>query len=141
MSNYCYLWDGTQPCWTLLRIRRVVSAMTVLFDAQGPRRRELQVLRRTVPGWRDMSARQAVRQLWGRPSVELGEFDHSAARRLVTALEGHGLRVREEVTERTTYLPYNEKSHYALIIENAATLREVVAEAMRRGVPVRRADP
>ncbi|SFQ70641.1 hypothetical protein SAMN05216567_12833 [Variovorax sp. OK605] len=138
MSSYSYLWDGTQSGWTLLRIHRAVCAITVVFDAQGPSRQEIQVLRRTVPSWREISVRQAVRQLWGRPSVDLGEFDQRPARRLVQALESRGLRVREKVTEQTTYLPFNESGQHALIIENVGTLQKVVGEALRRGLPVRR---
>ncbi|SEK16537.1 MULTISPECIES: hypothetical protein [unclassified Variovorax] len=137
MPSYSYLWDGTQSGWTLLKIRRSLRAITVVFDAQGPSRQQIQALRRTVPSLREVSAGQAVRQLWGRPSVELGEFDIPIARRLVAELERCGLRVREKVTDRTIYLPFNEICLHALIIEDARVLQQVVAQALRKRLPVR----
>lgn len=37
----------------------------------------------------------------------------------------------------TNYLPFNEVSKSALIIEDEATNNEVVAEGLRKGLPVR----
>lgn len=135
MSSYSYLWNGSQAGWTLLQVDQSTCAITVLFDAQGPSKSEIRALRRAAPCFRGLSAAQAALQLRGRPSLHLGEVDRGPARSIVKALAHHGLRVHEEVTKRTTYLPFNEIGLYALLSKTSARLNKSL---QRRGSGVLR---
>jgi hypothetical protein len=137
MSNYSYLWDGTESGWTLLKVHRSVTTIAVVFEGQGPSAQEIRALRGAVSSFRTMSAQEAFQQLRGSRRVDLGALDARAALRLVEDLEGRGLRVEERSMDLTNYLPFNEVSKSALIIEDEATNNEVVAEGLRKGLPVR----
>ncbi|MDQ0038077.1 hypothetical protein J2W30_005864 [Variovorax boronicumulans] len=137
MSSYSYLWDGTEPGWTLLKIHRSMTSVAVLFDERGPSIQEIQALRGAVPSFSTMSAQQAVQQLRESRRVDLGELDTRAARKLVKDLKDRGLRVEERSVDLTGYMPFNEISKRALVIEGEAMAKEVAAEGLRRGLPVR----
>lgn len=129
MSNYSHLWDGTEPSWVLLQVHRQTSTLL-----------EIQALRRVVPEFAALSARQAVLQLRGRWRIDLGEMEFREARRLIERLRDCRLRVEEQTLDRGGYLPFNEVSKMALLIENEVESRAVAAEALRQGIPVRQVE-
>jgi hypothetical protein len=45
--------------------------------------------------------------------------------------------VEEQALDRSGYLPFNEVSKTALLIEDEVEGRAVAAEALRQGIPVR----
>lgn len=137
MSNYSHLWDGTEPGWVLLQVHRQTSTLAVLFDEPGATLLEIQALRRVVPEFTALPAQQAVLQLRGRWRIDLGEMESREARRLIKRLRDCGLRVEEQTLDRSGYLPFNEVSKMALLIEDEAESRAVAAEALRQGIPVR----
>ncbi len=140
MSNYSHLWDGTEPSWVLLQVHRQTSTLAVLFEEPGASLLEIQALRRVVPEFAARSAQQAVLQLRGRWRIDLGEMEFREARRLIERLRDCRLRVEEQTLDRSGYLPFNEVSKMALLIENEVESRAVAAEALRQGIPVRQVE-
>ncbi|WP_398491644.1 hypothetical protein [Variovorax sp.] len=140
MSNYSHLWDGTEPSWVLLQVHRQTSTLAVLFEEPGASLLEIQTLRRVVPEFAALSAQQAVLQLRGRWRIDLGEMEFREARRLIERLRDCRLRVEKQTLDRGGYLPFNEVSKMALLIENEVESRAVAAEALRQGIPVRQVE-
>lgn len=93
-----------------------------------------------VPEFAALSAQQAVLQLRGRWRIDLGEMEFREARRLIERLRDCRLRVEEQTLDRSGYLPFNEVSKMALLIENEVESRAVAAEALRQGIPVRQVE-
>lgn len=140
MSNYSHLWDGTEPGWVLLQVHRQTSTIAVLFDEPGATPLEIQALRRVVPEFTALPAQQVVLQLRGRRRIDLGEMESREARRLIERLWDCGLRVEEQALDRSGYLPFNEISKLAVLIEDEVEGRAVAAEALRQGIPVRQVE-
>lgn len=140
MSNYSHLWDGTEPGWVLLQVHRQTSTLAVLFEEPGATLLEIQALRRVVPEFTALPAQQAVLQLRGRWRIDLGEMESREARRLIERLRDCGLCVEEQALDRSGYLPFNEVSKMALLIEDEVESRAVAAEALRQGIPVRQVE-
>ena len=138
IDQYSYVWDGSQPGWVLVRSARSASSLKALFGDGGVTVKNVQALRRTLPHFASMSAQAAIQSLFGLTAVELGTFEGREARRIVRALKSEGLTVQETGATEFGYLPFNELTKSALLIDEDTELASaVVQQALASGIPVR----
>lgn len=136
-SSYAYLWNDPNDAWVLLRINRQALLLTVKFPAEGPTLREVAAMRSVVPEFGAMPPSEAFAALKGRAEVSLGKFESKEGRRLVERCKQHGLNIEVVDQDESGYLPFNEKTNMALVIEDDALAEQVCQEALTRGVRVK----
>ncbi|HSV53300.1 MAG TPA: hypothetical protein VLJ57_14375 [Burkholderiaceae bacterium] len=85
-----------------------------------------------------MTAQETLQRLAGRSTIELGVFEQHEGRRIVKALELQGLVVEERASNEVSYLPFNESTKMALLIDEDEELAAAVNQkALAAGVVVR----
>jgi hypothetical protein len=94
-------------------------------------------MRAAVPEFGAMPPSDAFGALKGRQHVALGSFEGREARRIAEACRLHGLEVEVTSESRSSYLPFNENTKSALLIEDPALSEEVCREAISHGLRVR----
>lgn len=138
VDQYSYLWDGAQAGWVMLRIFRSTSSLTVSFGDNGATVKDVRALRATLPAFGSMTAQETLQRLAGRSTIELGVFEQHEGRRIVKALELQGLVVEERASNEVSYLPFNESTKMALLIDEDEELAAAVNQkALAAGVVVR----
>jgi hypothetical protein len=137
IKHYGYLWDGTQPGWTLTRVHRQAVSLTVHFGDRGPTLAEMKAVRVIIPTYNNRSAAAVFGELRGKPKLDLGSFEMREGRHISKLCHDHGLTIEENVQDKSGYLPVNELTNIALVIEDDTLFLAVIEEALRRGVPVK----
>jgi len=137
LADYAYLWEQPNDGWVLLRINRQAVALTVRFPAEGPSLRHVAAMRSAIPEFRAMNPSQAFAALRGKVEIPLGEFDSRESRLLSQKCKEHGLLLEAVTLDKSGYLPFNEKTNMALIIEDGAIANMVCQEAIVQGIQVR----
>lgn len=97
-------------------------------------------VRRTVPVFKSQPLDQVSAQLRGREDLPLGRFESSEARTLAASCRAAGLNVLEEVIDVSGYVPTNEMTSRALLIEDNEMAKQVCDAAFLHGVPVRHSE-
>lgn len=136
-SSYAYLWNNPNDGWVLLRINRQALSVTVKLPAEGPTLREVAAMRSVAPEFGVMPPSEAFAALKGRAEVSLGKFESKEGRRLVESCQKHGLILDVVDHDESGYLPFNEKTNMALVIEDDALAEQVCQEALTHGVRVK----
>ena len=137
LNEYSYLWDGTDPGWVVLRHNEIRIRISVRFSGSSPTLDEIKSLRSAIQSYRDRRPVDAMSELRNCPEVILGDYEPTEARDVIESCKAQGLSVLEEGFEAVHDLMINETHSMALVIENDATARMVIAEAVRRGLPLR----
>ncbi|MDC6171019.1 hypothetical protein [Paucibacter sp. XJ19-41] len=136
-NEYKYLWDGSEPGWALAYIYRQCIKISLNFGGTGPSLKEIKSLRAIIPEYGELPATEVLTKLRTHTSLDLGEFEPVEGRRISDAFRKQGLTVEAFTEDRSGYLPINELTNVALIIEDDEISRQVCAEALRLGLPVR----
>jgi hypothetical protein len=134
-NNYAYLWDGTQPDWVLLRINRQVVSVTITFG-DAPTLKDVASVRAAIPAYAAMRPSEAFAALKGKYRLALGDFEAREGRRIEQDCKRHGLVVETAASDATTYLPFNEKSRRALLIEDHELAQAVCRSALAHGIRI-----
>lgn len=137
IERYSYLWDGTQPGWTLTRIYKQAVSLTIHFGEQGPTLAEVKAVRAIIPTYNNRSVAEVLGELRGKPKLHLGSFETRVSRHISKLCHHHGLTIEKNVQDQGGYLPVNELTNLALAIEDDRLRVAVIEEALRRGVPVK----
>ncbi len=136
LSEYSFLWDGTEPGWTIHVMWRNEHDVCVVFGEAGPSVAELAKLRQLVDAYRALSAREAHTRFASKPRVTVGRKSAIEAHQLAHRAKALGLTVELEGHCTTSHLPVNELTNVALIIEDDDEAERVCKEAIARGVKV-----
>lgn len=137
IDNYKYLWDGSQPGWVLKRFSGNYVDLSLTFSSTGPSTRELMAVRRTVAAYTALPVHEVATKLRGHESLLLGRFEPKEARAIAAACRREDLKVVESIVDAPEFLPINELTAVALVIEDDLLAEHVYAEALRHGIPVR----
>jgi hypothetical protein len=137
LTQFARLWDGSESGWVVVRHTDDLEDLTISFSDGGPTSQELRSLRAVSPAMATKQAAEVVRDLKGKRSYFLWIFESSAARRLRSQCESHGLSVLSRSYRNTHYSLINELTSKYLLIEDEATRRSVAEEAISRGLLVR----
>lgn len=137
LSEFEYIWDGSDPGWVLSRSNEVRWRIELLFGSEGAALQDVQRAR-AVPGpFADLPAAQALRQLRGQRRCLFGDtYSEAQCRRTAQRLEAVGLTTSLVATMDNTGLPLSP-NRSALLIENEDLAAAVSREMYRRGLPVR----
>ena len=136
-DKYKYLWHGSQPGWILKRFCGNYVDLSLAFPRTGPSTRELMTVRRTVVSYTALPVKELVAQLRGQESLLPGRFEPKKARVFAAACRREGLSVVERIVNTPEFLPINELSGVASVIEDALLAEHVYAEALLHGIPLR----
>lgn len=136
LADFEFLWDGSQPGWTLHRIDRVEWTIRFRFGETGASQAEIVALRKLVPELRDepiVTVSQQLRQEhdYTFPRA-LGNLE---VRALMEAARKAGLVATADSIDRGGYLPVDAEGH-ALIIEDDRLAAQVAERMIAAGVPV-----
>ena len=137
METYNYLWDGSEPGWVILRHTEDRVSLTVVFGNDGASVKDIMALRKVVPTLAQMSASEALHDLRGIKSFGLGEFDSVEWPALDKKCRELGLTPQKTGCQHTHDLLVNEKTGQTLIIEDATLAKQVIDEAIKRGLAIR----
>jgi hypothetical protein len=137
VSQYRYLWDGSQPGWTLVRIYGERVELALAFSAEGPSTREVMSIRKVVPTFKSMPLSEVIEQLRGQQIFMLGQFETREARTLRQSCSEEGLTVTQKVNDVPRYILANELTNRALIIDDDELAKQVHDAALRHQIPVR----
>lgn len=140
IDEYKYLWDGSQPGWVLKRFCGNYIDLSLAFPSTGPSTRELMSVRRTVAPYRALPVKEVVTQLRGQESLLLGRFEPKEARVIAAACRREDLNLVESIVDAPEFLPMNELTGVALIIEDDLLAEHVYTEALLHGIPVRQVE-
>lgn len=137
LTNHAYLWDGSQPDWVLLRINRQVVSIMITFGVDGPTLKEVAAIRAAIPSFAAMRPVETLSALKGKSRLPLGDFEAREGRHIEMACRRRGLTVESKPLDATRYLPFNEKSQQALLIEDHELATAVCSAALEHGIRVR----
>lgn len=137
IEHYRYLWDGTKPEWVLVHLNCQAVSLGLVFGSSGPSLDEVTRVRRAVPAFTQLTTSELLAKFRGQSFVDLGEFESSDAHRIAKFCRTSGLQVREQVQDRSRYVPLNEKTNACLIIEDDGLSKEVCKEALKQGIRVK----
>lgn len=136
LSEYEYLWDGSEKGWILERFDRDLMEIEVLFDELGPSVTEIKALRLAIPKYGRRRTQQVFNELRGKKQIRIGEFESIEGRRIAEACDREGLRTSITRRLETTFLPYNKGTNRALIIEDDTVAQAVAEEGLRQGMRI-----
>ena len=136
LAEFDHLWNGTEAGWTIQVTRRNEHDVSVAFRDPGATVADIAKLRQLVDELRGLSAVDAQKRLAKKTRVALGRKWEIEAHQLERRGRELGLRVELEARRTTSYLPVNELTKSALVIEDDDLARRVCEEAISRGVKV-----
>ena len=97
-------------------------------------------VRRTVAPYTALPVHEVVTQLRGQESLLLGRFEPKEARLVAAACRREDLNLVESIVDAPEFLPMNELTGVALIIEDDLLAEHVCTEALLHGIPVRQVE-
>ncbi|UOV09001.1 hypothetical protein MUU77_01385 [Pseudoxanthomonas sp. F37] len=135
LSDFKYIWDGTDPGWVVHRRTEDREHLSIVFP-DGADLLDLKAMRAVLP---ELAAASAVdvMALNGALSFDLGEHESSIARRLKELCASRQLTIRSEAQQFVRYGVVNELRRVYCIIEDNELNRAVAEHAIHQGVPVR----
>ncbi|WP_315386469.1 hypothetical protein [uncultured Stenotrophomonas sp.] len=136
IERYAYMWDGSQPGWTMLRIEEHHVHLALLFAPSGPTVREVAEVRSLVPALSELPAAQCHAALKGQARVPVGRFDCLEAEKIVETFTERGLWIEMTSEDASGYLPRNELTGEVLIIEDNDLAQAVSVRAIAEGVRI-----
>lgn len=137
IQQYHYLWDGSQPGWVLTRLCGNYVDVTLKFASTGPSAREVMAVRRCVSEFKTSPLSEVALRLRETQSLFLGRFESKEARKVAAACRYEHLPVLETIIDAPQYLPTNELTGMALVIEDDVLAEIVYAAAIQHGIPIR----
>ncbi|KAA3602603.1 hypothetical protein ACUDTJ_08585 [Stenotrophomonas pavanii] len=136
VNEYAYVWDGSDPGWTLNLRRRQYAELALVFAASGPSVKEIVALRSALPAYAARSAAEILSALRGCQRVALGTHLAFEAKGIASRCRGAGLTVEWVAREVSRYMLSNNVTGSWLIIEDNGLARSVYDRAMREGIRV-----
>lgn len=136
LNEFSYLWDGSEPGWTLAKGSYTRWTIAVAFTSAGATVREVRALRLAVPELRSQTASAVFSAVRGVRSIVVADsVGNTACRELMQALERNGLRATATAKVTHCGLPIS-KDQIALIIEDDDLALAVAERMEKEGVPV-----
>jgi len=89
------------------------------------------------PSFQALPLSSVIERIKGQPSLPLGEFESSEARKLAQSCKDAGLNVVQLVNELPRYLLVNELTKRTLLIEDDDLASRVKDAALQRRIPIR----
>lgn len=136
VDEYAYLWDGSDPGWTLNHTRWRSAELALVFAASGPSVKEIVALRSAIPSYAARSAAEILSALRGCERVALGTHPAFEARGIADRCRSVGLAVEWVARDVSRYVPSNDVTGSWLIIEDNELARRVYDRAIREGIRV-----
>ncbi|HDS1674546.1 TPA: hypothetical protein QEL58_000016 [Stenotrophomonas maltophilia] len=135
-DEYAYLWDGSDPGWTLNHTRWHSAELALVFAPSGPSIKEIVALRSALATYAARSAAEILSELRGCERVALGTHPAFEARGIADRCRGVGLAVEWVARDVSRYVLSNNVTGSWLIIEDNEFARSVYDRAMREGIRV-----
>lgn len=134
LSDFEHLWS--EPGWIVLRHTEDREHLVIVFE-KGATINDLMALRALLP---ELAATpvSSLSSLKGARQFDLGEHESAAARRLKSLCESRQLLVSSKGRQFIHHGLFNEQTRLYCLIEDDELREAAAAEAIRRGVPVRR---
>ena len=136
LSEYKYLWDGTEKGWVLERFDRDMIEIEILFGDFGPSIKDIQALRSAIPEYGHRKIQEVFSELQGLYKLRIGEFESIEGRRIAKACDKANIRTKITGRVETRFTPVNKITKMALVIEDESIALEVAKEGMRQGMEV-----
>ena len=136
LDEYRYLWDSSQPGWTLNRVNQLDWNVTFHFAGTGPTPAEVSAIRSLLDCFRDTPMSAVWSQLRGQSSYMLKDtLGNLEMRWLVDASDRAGLKTSVSSINSGGCLPVHVDGHM-LIIEDDGLAAQVAQKMIGAGVPV-----
>jgi hypothetical protein len=141
LAALAYLWDGSEPEWSLRELRRQERRLVIVFEASGATARDLASLREVFDEFRDRPAQELWEELSGNGRIAIERvYSPKDVERVVDAATARGLKVELSARESIGYVPVNTHTQSALLIEDDELAREVAERMLAAGVACEIAD-
>lgn len=136
IEEFKYLWDGSEPNWSLQHIDHVVWHLVIHFGEMGPSTHEIIKIRKIVPELKSKKVTSIYQELKGHSIYRTQEkYGNLESRKLSSQASELGLNVELESEQIGGYLPIS-KDNSALIIEDDCLAKMVVEKMIEAGVKV-----
>lgn len=136
LSEFSFLWDGSEPGWTLIRGSHTEWTITVAFTSPGATVQDVRALRLAVPEFRDQTASSVFSAVRGVASIVVADsVGNTTCRERLQALERNGLKATAEARVIHWGQPMS-KDQMVLLIEDEGLARAVAERMEREGLPV-----
>lgn len=136
-SEYAYLWDGSDPGWTVDGHIEDRAHVRILLPEKGIDADFLNALRRTFPQLAHDAPHTLRSGLEATGGFDCGTMDSTNAYALRRKCLAAGLRFDSQDRTLIRYFFINERRNAVLFIDDAMLAIRVGAEAIRRGLPSR----
>jgi hypothetical protein len=134
----CYrLWDGSEKGWVLWRHDEDRVKMTLHFPVTGVTLADIKRIRAAIPKFAEKPVMELVREIKGLPTIYLSDFEDREASRFSSALRKVGLSPTKDCYHITRHIFTNELNGATLNFADEEFLATAIAEAIKRGVPIR----
>lgn len=137
LAEYASLWNGSEPGWCLKALHRRECRIVVLFEPPGATARDLLALRGSFDEYRGRPPGSLLKDVGGKTRFMIERvYDASEGPAAAQKAREHGLRVEEWARDVVEYLPVNEATNRAMIIEDDAVAAAVIEKMRACGVKV-----
>lgn len=137
LDDFKYLWDGTEPGWSVYRTLDTRWTATYKFADTGPTLKEVTALRNFLDEFRNVPMNEVWKQLRGvQQYVAKQTMGNIEAHALPPQAERLGLDVTLTAKSERGSIPISPDGS-ALIIENNELAEQVIEKMLQAGVPVK----
>lgn len=136
LDEFSYLWDGSEPGWTLWHIDHVGWEVAIRFGPNGPTIREIAAVRQLVDEFRNTPTGEVFTQLKGVTRLRVEQpFGNLEQKRFIEKANLAGLSVESKPVDRGGYVPVDADRNVLTICE-ASLQNAVVQRMIDAGVPI-----
>jgi hypothetical protein len=130
-------WERSHD-WLLIQFHYEYTKIAIQFQQDVPSVEELMTVRKCLPQFSHASPAQLRTSIIEAGGLFLEKMPITDAIPLIAGIRGAGLNVVEENTYYTSYLPVDRTTGKALLISDKITSKQVAAEMMAAGVPIKK---
>jgi hypothetical protein len=136
VERYAFLWDGSEPGWTVERTCFGVAEVVAHFPDGGPSLADIKALRDLDETLGGLPVSAVYARLARAREVELGRHEGRLLRRIQQDAAAAGIRVSLRAARSTWYALVHRSTGRRITLDDESDGQRLFDEARRRGLPV-----
>jgi hypothetical protein len=133
LERYAFVWDGSQPGWTLDVTHYQVAIVVAHFGPSGPTLTEIKALRELDETLGALPIREVYARVGKQSRVVLGRYAGMLLRRIHLGAQAAGIQVTEESARSTWFSLIHAASGRRIDIADEDEGRQLVEAMQARG--------
>jgi hypothetical protein len=135
-ERYAFVWDGSQPGWTVESTGYQVAIVVAHFGPAGPTLAEIKALRELDETLGALPVSEVYARVGKQSRVVLGRYEGKGLRRIGLAARAAGIQVTEESARSSWCSLIHAASGRRIDIEDEDEGNQLVAAMRARGLPI-----